>query len=195
MSHRPYKALCAAGALALTLLALPGCKFFDLGNPFLPKARVVAFPQPSMVSVEATLRLADGIITVTAPDPVITVQSLALDASPGVQINSYAAEYFDQANNPIPTLVLTKVNFGIAAYLQPASGTPTSVTMQLPIYNQQVQGYAIDQVFSFVPTAVLNRNLIHTINCRVTLFGQDDNFNEIEIPFHVPIRFTGSISQ
>ncbi|MDB5097782.1 MAG: hypothetical protein JWM80_2203, partial [Cyanobacteria bacterium RYN_339] len=41
----------------------------------------------------------------------------------------------------------------------------------------------------------LNRNLIHTINCRVTLYGEDDNFNEVEVPLNVPIRFDGQITQ
>jgi len=194
MTTRHLKSLCAAGTMALTLLALPGCKLFDLGNPFLPKARVVAFPVPSMVNVKSTYRRSDNTIETQATDPNITIQSLARDASPGVQINSYSAEYFDQANNPIPTLVLTKVNFGVAAYLPPASGSASTVSLLLPIYNQQVRLYATDQVYSFIPEAILNRNLIHSINCRVTLYGVDDNFNEIEIPFHVPIRFEGNIS-
>lgn len=195
MTIRHFKAVATATTMALALMALPGCKFFDLGNPILPKARIVAVPNPTMVTVKAQLRQSDGVITVTAVDPVIQLQTLARDASPGVHITAYAAEYFDQANNPIPTLVLTKVNFGVSQYLQPASGSATSANLQLPIYNQQVRQYGIDQVYSFVPEAVLNRNLIHTINCRVTLFGEDDNFNPIEVNCAVPIRFEGDITQ
>lgn len=190
------KAIGATCALVLALGAVPGCRFFEIGNPILPKARVLGVPNPSMVTVKAQLRKQDGVIDVQAQDPTITVQSYPRDASPGVLITGYSAEYFDQANNPIPTLVLTKVNFGIAAYLPPASGTtPSQTTLTLPIYNQQVRGYALDQVYSFVPEPILNRNLIHTINCRVTLYGDDDNYNPIEIPLSVPIRFEGSISQ
>lgn len=190
------KAIGAGCALILALGAVPGCRFFEIGNPILPKARVIAVPAPTMVTVKAQLRLQDGVIEVSAQDPTITIQSYPRDASPGVLITGYSAEYFDQANNPIPTLVLTKVNFGVAGYLPPASGnTPSTVAMTLPIYNQQVRGYAIDQVYSFVPEPILNRNLIHTINCRVTLYGDDDNYNPIEIPLSVPIRFEGNISQ
>ena len=124
------------------------------------------------------------------------MQSYPNDASPGVLFSGYSAEYFDQANNAIPTLVLTKVNFGVAAYLPPASSNSKSqVPVSLPIYNQQVRGYAIDQVYSFVPEPVLNRNLIHSINCRVTLYGEDDNYNPIQVSLSVPIRFEGNISQ
>lgn len=190
------KAIGATCALVLALGAVPGCRFFDIGNPILPKARVLGVPSPSMVTVKAQLRKQDGVIDVQAQDPTITIQSYPRDASPGVLITGYSAEYFDQANNPIPTLVLTKVNFGVAAYLPPASGTsPAQTTLTLPIYNQQVRGYAIDQVYSFVPEPILNRNLIHSINCRVTLYGDDDNYNPIEIALSVPIRFEGSISQ
>jgi hypothetical protein len=196
MRNKLPKAVGAACAMAFALAALPGCKFFDLGNPLLPKARVLAVPNPTMVSVKAQLRKQDGVIDVQAADPVVTVKSYPRDASPGVLFTGYSAEYFDQANNAIPTLVLTKVSFGVAGYLPPASGAnPSTVDLQLPIYNQQVRGYAIDQVYSFVPEPILNRNLIHTINCRVTLYGEDDNFNPIEVSLSVPIRFDGSISQ
>lgn len=196
MRNRLFKAVSATSVLVLSLGALPGCKFFEIGNPFLVKARVVAVPEPSMVTVKAQLRIQDGVIEVTAQDPAITVQSYPNDASPGVLFNRYSAEYFDQANNAIPTLVLTKVDFGVAAYLPPASANRQSrVQVQLPIYNQQVRGYAIDQVYSFVPEPILNRNLIHTINCRVTLYGEDDNYNPIEAQLSVPIRFEGNISQ
>ncbi len=190
------RAIGAACALVLAIGAVPGCRFFDIGNPILPKARVFGVPTPTLVNVKAALRRQDGVIEVNAPDAIITIQSYPRDASPGVLFTGYSAEYFDQANNPIPTLVLTKVNFGVSGYLPPASGAaPATVSMTLPIYNQQVRGYAIDQVYSFVPEPILNRNLIHTINCRVTLYGDDDNYNPIEVPVYVPIRFEGSISQ
>lgn len=196
MRNRLPQAFGAACVLMLSVGALPGCKFFEIGNPILPKARVLAVPLPSMVTVKAQLRQTDGVIEVTAQDPVVTVKSYPNDASPGVMFTGYSAEYFDQANNAIPTLVLTKVNFGVTAYLEPASGTqPKTVDLSLPIYNQQVRGYAIDQVYSFVPEPILNRNLIHTINCRVTLYGEDDNYNQIQVPLSVPIRFEGNISQ
>jgi hypothetical protein len=54
--------------------------------------------------------------------------------------------------------------------------------------------YGQDQVFAFAGDVQLNRSLIHTINCRVTLFGEDDNFNEVEVPLNVPIRFEGKIT-
>ena len=56
------KAIGAACTLVLGLTALTGCKFFDIGNPILPKARVLAVPTPTMVTVKASLRREDGVI-------------------------------------------------------------------------------------------------------------------------------------
>lgn len=185
----------ALGVLTASL-SLPGCKLFDLSNPFLPTARLYAEAVPNTIIVKASYRRTENTVEVTAEDVEIKVSSFPRDASPGVLFTSYSAEYFDQANNSIPTLILSKVNFGIGAYVPPASnGAPATTSLKLPIYNQQVQGYALDQVYSFVPEAILNRNLIHTIGCRVTLYGEDDNFNKIEVPLNVPITFSGQISQ
>ncbi|MEB3223374.1 MAG: hypothetical protein VKS61_14965 [Candidatus Sericytochromatia bacterium] len=183
----------ACATLASSLLA--GCKFFEITNPLIPKARVVAFPEPSSINLNLTYRLADNTIQFEVEDARAKVRTYQGDASPGIVFQGYAAEYFDQTNLPIASLLLSKVNFGVSAYLPPASGnTPSEIEIDLPIYNQQVRSYAIDQVFvGRAPLIGLNRNLIHTINCRVTLFGTDDNYNEIEVPFAVPIRFNGDI--
>jgi hypothetical protein len=188
--HRHGLGLACLALLSVST-ALSGCKFFDLGNPLLPKARPVAFPEPSLVNVVYTLQQETNIITVEAEDVVVRVQSLFNDASPGVIFQTYTAEYFDLSGLSIAPLLLSKVNLGVTAYLPPASAQqPADIEVRLPVYNQQVREYGVGQVFD---RTGLNRNLIHTINCRVTLGGIDDNFNEIEIPFNVPIRFEGNI--
>lgn len=190
------KAVGHAVLLAGAVAALGGCKFFDLSNPLIPKARLFAQPSgPTMVTVDYTYKQSDNTIDGEAKETQIQVQSYPGDGTPGVLINSYSAEYLDQAGKSIPTMILTKVNFGVSAYVPPASGnTPSSIKMDVPIYNQQVYMYGIDQVFSTAGGVNLNRDLIHTINCSVTLYGEDDNFNEVEIPVSVPIRFSGKIT-
>lgn len=188
----------AGAALAAAMLA--GCKFFDIGNPLLPKARLVAFPNPSVITVRYTHQPADCITTVEAEDAEIEVRTFARDASPGVILQGYTAEYFDQTGVPIASLLISKVNFGVSAYLPPATGQDVEgsrLQLTLPIYNQQVSTYGRDQVYvrPCTNSADLNRQLIHTINCRVTLFGIDDNFNEVEVPLSVPIRFDGQITK
>lgn len=174
--------------------ALGGCKFFDLSNPLLPKARAVAFPEPSLIDVQYRLSQETGTLTIETEDSVIRVQSFFNDASPGVIFQTYTAEYFDQTGLPIAPLLLSKVNLGVTAYLPPASSQqPANIEVRLPIFNQQVQQYGATQVFGL--GASLNRNLIHTITCRITLSGIDDNFNEVEVPFSVPIRFAGQVSE
>lgn len=182
--------------LVVSMGPLGGCKFFDLSNPFVPQARLTGQPEPSQIDIRYTFKRSDGTITVTPKEGVVKVSSFPRDTSPGVTLFSYAAEYFDQAGKPIPTLLLSRVNFGVSAYIAPASsGTVSTVNLNLPMYNQQVKIYGLDQVFSFQPAVDLSRNLIHTVNCKVTLFGEDDNFNQILIPVNVPIRFDGEITQ
>jgi hypothetical protein len=186
------------GAVAAATVAstwLTGCRFFDLGNPLLPQARVVAFSSPTMITLNLNYRISDATIQFEVEDAKVTVRSFQGDTSPGIVFNAYSAEYFDQTNLPISSLLISKVNFGVSAYLPPASAnTPAQIEVDLPIYNQQVRAYAIDQVFTGTPPLVsLNRNLIHSVNCRVTLYGTDDNYNEIVVPFSVPIRFNGEI--
>lgn len=183
-------------ALSVSML-LGGCKFFDLSNPLIPKARLYAETgDTSMITVDYTYKLSDNTIDGQAKETTIKVNSYPGDGTPGVYLNAYSAEYLDQAGKAIPTITLTKVNFGISQYVPPASGqTPSSVSLQLPIYNQQVYLYGVDQVFSQAGGVTLNRNLIHTINCAVTLYGEDDNFNEIQVTANVPIRFSGKVTQ
>ncbi|MNT57573.1 hypothetical protein D3C72_1949480 [compost metagenome] len=91
-------------------------------------------------------------------------------------------------------MLLAKANFGMSAYLPPASSTkPSSIPLKLPIYNQQVRLYGQDLAFSFAGGASLNPNFSHTINARVTLYGEDDNYNQVQYSLNVPIRFTASI--
>lgn len=184
--------------LVATPVLLGGCRFFNLGNPLLPQARLVGVPNPSMVDVEYTVKRSDGSTTVDVTEANVLVRPYPNDASPGVFIHSYTAEYFDQSNRPINTLELSRVSFGVAAYVPPAIGGAVSgapVTVQLPIYNQQVRQYGFQQVFTTAGGFDLASNLIHTINCRINLIGEDDNYNQVEIPLNVPIRFTGNITE
>lgn len=191
-----------AGLLATAVLLgsagpMGGCKFFDLSNPLVPQARLFAQPNPTLIDVKYTFKIKEQTITVEAEEGTVNVSAFPRDSSPGVTIFSYAAEYFDQSGQAVPTLLLARVNFGVSAFIPPATGgaAPTAIPLKLPMYNQQVKAYGIDQVFSFSPGVGLNRNLIHSINCKVTLFGEDDNFNQVTVPVNVPIRFDGEITQ
>lgn len=193
-AHRSWVGLACAALLAFTPIA-SGCKFFDLSNPLLPKARLVAFPEPTLLDVLYTWTLQGNLVSAEPEEVTVRIQSFFNDASPGVVFRTYTAEYYDQTGILIAPLLLSKVDLGVTAYLPPASAQqPANIEVNLPIYNQQVQVYGMNQVFDF-PAKSLNRNLIHTINCRITLNGVDDNFNEVEIPVSVPIRFRGNITE
>ena len=183
------------GATALLTLA-QGCAFFNLSNPILPSARFLAQPDPSMITVNYTYSREQNVINTEVQEGTVKVTSYPGDGTPGMFIHSYSAEYFDLAGKPIPAMFLAKANFGMASYLPAASSnTPTEVSLVLPIYNQQVRIYGMNQAFLFGGDVALNPNFSHTINARVTLYGEDDNFNQVQIPFNVPIRFEANIQQ
>lgn len=183
------------GAAALLSLA-QGCAFFNVSNPLLPSARVVITPTPSMVEVGYEYSLASRTIVANATEAKIKIQSYPNDGTPGVYFHSYSAEYFDMAGKNIPSVLLAKANFGVSAYLPPASSAkPQEISLDLPIYNQQVRLYGQGLAYSFAGTASLNPNFSHTINARVTMYGEDDNFNQVQYSLNVPIRFRANINQ
>ncbi|MFP5502224.1 MAG: hypothetical protein ACLGIN_07025 [Candidatus Sericytochromatia bacterium] len=189
--------------VASVVLMTSGCKFFDLSNPLLPEARFLAEPEPSMVTVTYDYRISDRTITAQPQDATYRIFSYPRDGTPGAFIHSYSVEYFDMNNKPIPTLYLAKANFGVAKYIPPASsaaggagGATGGVTMALPVYNQQVKLYGSEYAYSTAgPIIDLNRNFSHVITARVTLYAEDDNYNQIEIPFNVPIKFEANVVQ
>jgi hypothetical protein len=184
------------GAAALLSLA-QGCAFFNVSNPFLPSARVVVQPTATMIEVKYDYSIASRVILTTVPtEPDLEVSSYPNDGTPGVYFHSYSAEYLDMAGKNIPSVLLAKANFGVSAYLPPASSAkPSSIKLKLPIYNQQVRLYGQSLAYSFAGSVSLNPNFSHTINARVTLYGEDDNFNQVQYSLNVPIRFNANINQ
>src|ERR1035437_2516809 len=80
------------------IATLGGCKFFDLTNPFMPTARLFAVPaSQSMDTVDYTFAQTTGTITTTVNESDVQVKSYPGDGMPGVLINSYSAEYLDEA--------------------------------------------------------------------------------------------------
>ena len=196
MSHTRRKMLGRWAVAATLLLSVQGCAFFNISNPILPSARLVVTPEPSQIIVKYTFSRQQGTILGEPEAATIKVASYPNDASPGVYFHSYSAEYFDLAGKSIPSMLLSKANFGMSAYIKPASGAQgQSIDLSLPIYNQQVFLYGMNQAFNLAGDASLNSNFSHTINARVTLYGEDDNFNQVQYTFNVPIQFFATITQ
>lgn len=183
-------------AAALASLA-QGCAWFNISNPFLPSARLIAVPAPTQIDVNMSFSAQSQTVTVTPPNGFkIHVQSYQNDGTPGVTFTGYSAEYFDLAGKPIPSVLLSKANFGVSAYIPPASAAKGSaIDLDLPVYNQQVKIYGVNEAYSFAGGATLNPNFSHTINARVTLYGEDDNYNQVQYSLNVPIRFNAEITQ
>lgn len=183
-------------AVAL-LVTTTGCAYFDgMGNPFLPKARLRGEPAGNLIRVKYVLALKEGTLSATPTDTQYRIFSLPGDGGPGVTLYAYSAEYFDMNNKSIPSLFLAKTNFGITKYIPPFSQRQSADTqVQLPVYNQQVRLYGDNQAYLNIGGPQLNPNFSHTISAGVTLYGEDDNLNQVEIRFNVPIVFEADITQ
>lgn len=183
-------------ALLFGLAAVSGCAMLPTDNPLIPPAKFVVNANPTRVVVTYTLKLDDGTITVEARDTKIRIASRPNDGTPGMTVTRFSTEYVDMAGKAIPPLFLAKSDQPFSAYMPPASANkPSSTELELPIYNQQVRMYGQDNAYNFEGSPSLNRNFSHTINCRVTLYGEDDNYNQVQIPFTVPIQFEANITR
>jgi hypothetical protein len=193
----PHRQLMGRMAVVAVLASLAqGCAWFAISNPLLPSARVVAQPIPSQLDVTYTFSRQQNVINTEFKEVAVEVSSYPRDGTPGVYFHSYSAEYFDLAGKSIPTVLLSKAHFGMSAYMPPASSdAPSKISLNLPIFNQQVRLYGSEQAFNFGGDITLNPNFSHTINARVTLYGEDDNFNQVQYSLNVPIRFIAHIQQ
>lgn len=186
----------AALALMAGIATMAGCALFPNNIGILPSSRFVVTPNPSMVKVVHTYKIKDNTITAEAEEVKFKVQSFAGDGTPGMRLTGCTAEYMDMTSREIPSTLLAKMDFGIAAYAPPATpGKPSEIELDLPVYNQQVRLYGDEQAFTFFATPGLNRHFSHVIMCRVTLRGEDDNLNPVSLSMDVPIRFEASIVQ
>ena len=185
--------------LAIAALAslAGGCKFFDLSNPLLPTARLFAqASNPTTMIVAYQYSQQQNTIQPTVTLPKVTVSAYPNDASPGVTINGFSIEYFDMNGQAIPSMFLAKQNTAMTLYVPPTNATSAAapIEVDLPIYNQQVRLFGATQAYSFAGQVGFVRNFSHVISASVTLYGQDDNLNQITVPFSVPIQFTADIS-
>ncbi len=184
------------GIMGLAAALITGCKFFDISNPLLPASRLYAVPVPSLMEVTTTYQTEQRLFLVEVRDVDIQISSFPNDGTPGCYINNYLAEYYDNSGNPIDSLDISKSNLAVGVYIPPASnGQVSTVTVRLPIDHQEVRRYGRNQNFAFAPSPRLREELVHSISCRVLLSGQDDNYNQIEIPVSIPIRFIGNVTQ
>ena len=181
---------------ATGLLLAQGCALFPLSNPFLPSARLTGEADPPLLDIKITYQESTKQFTFQPTEPQFKVSTLPNDSSPGVTINRFSAEYTDNVNNTIDAIALAKSNLGITYYMAPATGSAaTSVTFPLPIENQNLEQYGLDHAYDLAGTVSINPFFPGTLACHVTVYGQDDNYNEIQVPIDVPIRIEAEITQ
>lgn len=192
---RPFRKI----APLLAVAALSGCAVLNIGNPFWPEGRYLLTANPNMITVSYEFSRQANQVNITATEPVFTLAGYLNDAAPGIKLTEYSAEYADMSGHSISSLFIAKTQLGVGAYLPPKDAkTSPTVTLALPAYNQQVRLFGLSQVFQRDTKGGiidLAKDFSHVVSCKIKLYGTDDNFNTIEIPFELPIRFESSITQ
>lgn len=188
-------------ALAVSALALSGCAVLNIGNPLWPEGRYLLTAEPNLVNLKYEFSAQAGSLNVTVTEPVFTLRAYPGDAAPGLKVTEYSAEYLDMTGRPVSSLFIARTKLGAGAYLLPQApnleaNPPLSIA--LPAYNQQVRLFGQSQVFEYDSQGQIRREakeFSHLLTCRIKLYGTDDNFNTIEVPFDLPIRFESAITR
>ncbi|HEY9723708.1 MAG TPA: hypothetical protein V6D47_16975 [Oscillatoriaceae cyanobacterium] len=182
--------------VATGLLLAQGCAYLNVGNPLLPNARLTGQASPPLLDIKITYQQSTKQFTFQPTEPTFQLSSLPNDSTPGVTINRFSAEYTDNVGNSIDAIALAKSNLGISYYMAPANGTQgTSVSFPLPIENQNLEQYGLDHAYDLAGTVSINPFFPGTLACHVTVYGQDDNYNQVQVPIDVPIRIEAEITQ
>jgi hypothetical protein len=180
-------------ALGVSAVMLCGCAIFPLENPLLPKGRYILTPSNTLINVNYTYRVSEGLLTAEGQEVTFNLTPFEGDATPGFLAKRYTVEYFDKNSVAIPSSLLPKADLGISGRLAPLQGS--TLTLTLPIYNQQVRLYGQEQVFDFSAGIALAKDGPDQITARITIYGEDDSYNQVQTAADVPIRFTAAITQ
>lgn len=190
MGDRALLALQFAVAAGLSLV-VGGCDAFKIGNPFLPKAKLLASVDDSLTTV--TIQHVRGDFFEWKADPEkmkFKVQPFPSDITPGVRINSYAVEWFDNNGSPILGSIIPSRTQGVSIYLErgkgstaggtgAAAGGDTSKTIEIPVITNPVVDFGKQNGFIFDPAkntfAARTDNWSQFLTGKVTFSGRDDN--------------------
>ncbi len=190
MGDRAVFALQFAVAAGLSLF-VGGCDAFKIGNPFLPKAKLLAGVEDSLTTVTIQNVRGDFFDWKTEPEIMrFTVQPFPNDITPGVRINSYTVEWFDVNGSPILGSIIPSRTQGVSLYLERGKGAgaaggtttgsgDTSKVIEIPVVTNPVIDFGKQNGFTFDPTknsyASRTDNWSQFLTGRVTFSGRDDN--------------------
>ncbi|MBM3274929.1 MAG: hypothetical protein FJZ00_07235 [Candidatus Sericytochromatia bacterium] len=198
MSDRAVFPLRYAVGAALCLV-VGGCQALQMGNPLLPKARLLATPNTSVTEVKITATgigsLGSPTFRTEEPQPLeFTLRPFPCDLTPGVRINAYAVDWFDQNGSPIAGSIIPSRTQGVGLYLAKGVGAgncgsgggagAAEQKVTVPVVTNPVIDFGINN--GFVQSARTKEILIRQeawpqfLTGKVTFSGRDDNGNPLE---------------
>jgi len=207
MGDRAVSALRFAVAAGLCVI-VAGCEAYKIGNPFLPKAKILASADDPKTEVTISPPGRDQVwASKTQPETMkFTLRPFPGDITPGVRINSYTIDWFDINGSAIPGNSIPARTQGISVYLEKGSGATTggapvgggantAKTIEIPVVTNPVIGFGIQNGFIFDSTS--DTYLVRTdgwsqyLSGRVTFSGRDDNGYPVDnVSAYFTLKFT-----
>jgi hypothetical protein len=193
MSDRPVFPLRYAVGAALCLV-VGGCQAYQVGNPFLPKSRLLAVADDPTAEVKITNTGGTVFQVVSTEALNFTIRPYPCDLTPGVRINAYVVDWFDINGSPIAGNIIPSRSQGLGIYLNKGVGAGNCGTsgggasaerkVSVPVVTNPVVEFG--RTNGFVFDTKTNAFLVRTdawpqfLTGKVTFSGRDDNGNPLE---------------
>lgn len=203
----------ALGFMAVGAMALAGCKAFEIGNPFLPRARILVSADPQVTQVPLVFNQQTGLIQRDGQNNTTTrfvLRPFPGDVTPGVLFDTYTISFKDQNGAKINTLLIPERRLQTSIYVpkgqaapagqapDPGAGMGQGITVEIPIRSEQVDIYGIQNAFTRDQNGAItgmnvepwNQNLTGV----VTFYGRDDNFYPITAEAYFTLRYMPGVT-
>lgn len=181
-------------AWTCSLGLLGGCDALRIGNPFLPKANLLASADDATttVKIEANQGASGAFkFTVNPTTMKVSLRPFPGDITPGVRINAYSIDWFDMNASPISPNILPPRVQGVSVYLARGGGGSstggrgdTNKQLEIPVVTNPLLDYGISNGFLFNPATqrfgVRTDNWSQYLTGRITFSGRDDNGYPVE---------------
>ncbi|HEY9898424.1 MAG TPA: hypothetical protein V6D00_04515 [Pantanalinema sp.] len=198
MAH-PIGRIARASLLAAGVLI--GTTSCTLGNPFMPKAKILVTAQPQVATSKLTYDEATKLFKNESDRVTFTLKSFPGDITPGVLFTDYKIRFLDQKGTEISDTLIPHRQLKATLYVpRGGGGTGTATTggsekLEVAAISGAVETYGIVNGFRSNGGAVTvngdpwNQNLIGEI----TFTGRDDNQNIVEAVGTFTVNFVTDI--
>lgn len=198
MAH-PIGRIAQASLLAAGVLI--GTTSCTLGNPFMPKAKILVTAEPQVATSRLTYDEATGLFKNDSDRVTFTLKSFPGDITPGVLFTDYKIRFMDQKGTEINDTLIPHRQLKATIYVpRGGGGTGTQTTggssrIEVAAISPAVETYGIQNGFRRNNGAVSvngepwSQNLIGEI----TFTGRDDNQNIVESVGTFTVNFVTDI--